>query len=306
MKDLSSLATQAGHFTIAAFDHRNSLNAYLDPQDPSAVTADQIVALKRLFIQAFADISSAILIDPIYGLDYGLDLTQEIPPQTGILMSLEESSYDESQAGRLTKLLPHWSVADVKAHRAAAKLLFYYHPSAPIAPSQLNLISQLSRDCREQEVIFLVEPILYGVGEYSHQDKTNLTLKTIDQLSPLVDIIKLEFPLDVLRSTPHDWQRVSRQLSQHATIPWVLLSRGGMDYDHFKTLTEITTQAGASGIAVGRAVWQDIIDISRKYPDSAEKLSNIEAFLMTTGRTRMQTLCHIVSAHAKPWTAFRS
>lgn len=304
MKDLSSLATSSGHFTISAFDHRNSLFELLNPQDPSSVSADEVVALKRLFIEAFAPISSAILIDPVYGLDYGLDLEKEVPAGTGILMSLEESSYDESQIGRLTKLLPHWGVGDIKAHGAAAKLLLYYHPDAPIASQQLKLVHQLSRQCQEQKVIFLIEPILYGLGEYSHKDKVSVTLKTIDQLSPLVDILKLEFPLDVMRSTRVDWEQVSRDISRHATIPWILLSRG-MVYDRFHDLTQITGQAGASGIAVGRAVWQEIADIAVRFPDSADKLAHIKEFLFTTGRERMRELNHLVAAHAKPWTAFK-
>ena len=304
MKDLSFLATPAGHFTISAFDHRNSLFELLNPQDPSTVSADEVVALKRLFITAFADISSAILIDPIYGLDYGLDLTKEVPANTGILMSLEESSYTESQAGRLTQLLPHWGVADIKAHAAAAKLLLYYHPDAPIAKTQLGLVRRLSRECRQAQVIFLIEPILYGLGKYSSRSKVDLTLKIIDQLSPLVDILKLEFPLDVLRSSEPDWLRVSRDLSRHATVPWILLSRG-MGFDHFQTLTQITCSAGASGIAVGRAVWQEIGDLAKKYPDPTEKLSQIKHFLMTTGRDRLQALTSLVSRFARPWTAFR-
>jgi tagatose-1,6-bisphosphate aldolase len=304
MKNLSSITTHKGHFTIAAFDHRNSLNEYLNPQDPSAVNADEIVALKRLFIAAFSDISSAILIDPIYGLDYGLDLTKEVPASTGILMSLEESSYDDSQAGRLTKLLPHWGVDDIKAHSASAKLLLYYHPDAPIAKNQIRLVETLSRECRNKNVIFLIEPIIYGTGKYSSRNKVNSTLKTIDQLSPLVDILKIEFPLNVLQSNPNEWRKVSADISKHATIPWILLSRG-MGFDHFQTLTQITNENGASGIAVGRAVWQEIGDLAEKHPDIPEKFEKIKHFLMTTGRDRMLALTQIVEQSAKPWTDFR-
>jgi tagatose 1,6-diphosphate aldolase len=303
MKNLDYLATKNAHFTISAFDHRNSLFELLNPQDPSAVAADEVVNLKRLFIEAFADISSAILIDPVYGLDYGLDLAKEVPASTGILMSLEESSYDESQAGRLTKLLPHWGVADIKAHGAAAKLLLYYHPDAPIAADQLSLVETLAHTCREQKVIFLIEPILYGVGKYSSRSKLDVTLKTIDQLTQYVDILKLEFPLDVLTTQTTDWVAASQEISRHATVPWILLSRG-MGFDHFKTLTQVTAQHGASGIAVGRAVWQEINNISKDNPDPQTKYLEIKKFLMTTGRQRMNILTDLVAQYARPWTDF--
>jgi tagatose-1,6-bisphosphate aldolase len=305
MKDLSSLTTPAGHFTVSAFDHRNSLFELLDPFHPETVTADQVVALKRLFIKHFAPISSAILIDPVYGLDYGLDLDKEVPPDTGLLMSLEESTYDDSAVGRITRLLPHWGVADIKAHHAAAKLLLYYHPDAPIAAKQLALVQDLSKQCQKANVIFLIEPILYGVGDYSARSKLDVTLKTIDQLNPFVDILKLEFPLNVNHTTEHDWHRAAKDISRHATVPWILLSRG-MGFDHFKRLTQICCQTGASGIAVGRAVWQEIGNLAKKYPDPDLKLIEIDKFLATTGRQRLLELSNIVAKEAKPWNQIHS
>jgi tagatose-1,6-bisphosphate aldolase len=304
MKNLSALATSSGHFTIAAFDHRNSLFSLLNASDPEAVTADQVVALKRLFIKHFAPISSAILIDPVYGLDYGLDLDREVTAGTGILMSLEASSYDESAIGRVTRLLPHWGVKDVKAHGASAKLLLYYHPQAPIASTQLKLVQDVSKECQSENIIFLIEPILYAVGEYSNRSQLDVTLKTIDQLNSLVDILKLEFPLNVNHTTEHEWQQAAKDISRHATVPWILLSRG-MGFDHFKRLTRICCEQGASGIAVGRAVWQEIGDIAKQTPDPETKILKIDKFLHTTGRSRMIELSKIVEAKAKRWNQNR-
>jgi tagatose 1,6-diphosphate aldolase len=171
MTDLSTVAYPDGTLAIAAFDHRNSLFALLNPQAPDIVTTEEVVALKKLFIEAFADISSAILIDPVYGLDYGIDLTQLVPKHCGLLMSLEESSYDESQAGRMTKLLPNWGVQDIKKHASAAKLLLYYHPEASVAKEQLELVQAISIQCQAAGLPFLIEPIMYGVGQYSSDTK---------------------------------------------------------------------------------------------------------------------------------------
>lgn len=300
---LDPLANSNGTFTIAAFDHRRSLAQLLNPKNPDAVAVSDLVAIKRLFIQAFSDLSSAVLIDPVYGLDYGLDLTKEIPSGTGLLMSLEDGDYSESKAGRLTRLLPHWGVADIKAHQAAAKLLFYYHPHSPLAKQQLDLVKTVSRDCRRQKVIFLIEPIIYNLGEYSNRNKTDLTLITLDQLAPLVDILKVEFPLDPHQSTQNDWHSVSQEISRHATVPWVLLSRG-LNYPAFKAFTQVTCAAGASGIAVGRAVWQEIGQIAQDYPGEGQCLKPIETFLHTVARPRFQELKDIVDASARPWTSY--
>lgn len=301
MHDLAPIAYPDGTLAIAAFDHRNSLLELLNPQNPQTVSASTVVALKRLFIKSFADISSAILIDPVYGLDYGIDLTTEVPKSCGLLMSLEASSYDESAAGRMTQLLPNWDVADIKTHHASAKLLLYYHPDAPIAKAQLQLVASLSQKCRTQNIPFLVEPILYGVGEYSSRNALDVTLKTIDQLNALVDILKLEFPVNVLQSSESDWKSVGATISRHATVPWILLSRG-MGYPHFKRLTKICCTAGAAGIAVGRAVWQEIETIAKSNLDTPETLlPDLEKFLGSLARTRMLELIDIVHHSARPW-----
>lgn len=306
MKNLSYLATQSNHFTIAAFDHRGSLQEIITPEDPHNVPQNHIVRIKKLFIEAFADISSAVLIDPVYGLDYDIDLTTEVPEGTGILMSLEKSGYTDTPSGaRSTDLLEHWGIAAIKKLGFAAKLLLYYHPHAENAKDQLNLVQQLSQDARDQDTIFLVEPILYGLEEYSPHDKLDATLITVKQLAPLVDILKLEFPLDVAATKPPEWVKAAQNISKASTVPWILLSRG-MDFDHFKQLTQVCCENGASGIAVGRAVWKEIQDITNEYRETEEKFARIKDFLMTTGRDRMQLLSQLVKAHASPWTDFQS
>ncbi|OGV97129.1 hypothetical protein A2W24_00280 [Microgenomates group bacterium RBG_16_45_19] len=301
--NLHALTTPSGHLVIAAFDHRSSLAAFLNPQDPQAVPAACLVAVKRLFIESFSGLVSAMLIDPIYGLDYGLDLDKEVPAGTGLLFALEASSYTDTDQNQPTQLLPHWGVADIKARHAAAKLLLYYHPHAPAAPVQFDLVKQISRQCRRLKVIFLLEPILHGLGQFSQKDKLSLTLKMIDQFCPLVDILKLEFPLNLPQSSQPEWVKASQAISRHATVPWVLLSRG-MAYSHFKLLTQVACTHGASGIAVGRAVWQEIGDLATRSPSDQESLAAIKTFLQTTGRTRLKALAALVVAHAKPVTAF--
>jgi hypothetical protein len=79
--------------------------------------------------------------------------------------------------------LPHWGVVDVKSYKASAKLLLYYHPEAPIAAEQLRTWSSASRkNAMDKQVTFLIEPIMYGIGEYSGASKTEATLATVAKL----------------------------------------------------------------------------------------------------------------------------
>jgi tagatose-1,6-bisphosphate aldolase len=304
LADLSSWTTLKGHIVIAAFDHRDSLKKMLNPLNADDVTDNQLVELKRLFLRAFADVSSAVLIDPIYGLDYDLDLNSLVPRTTGVFFSLEESGYTDNPDGRGTTLLENWGVESIAERKAGAKLLLYYHPDAPNASEQLALVKTISDQTRNAGIPFLIEPIIYGEGTFSSKSKIEATYQTIEQLTPLVDILKLEFPMDVTTSKPPEWVSVAQAINARATVPWILLSRG-MDYDYFRQLTEIAGEQGASGIAVGRAVWKEIEEIAAHHPQPSSQHEKIEEFLKTTGRHRMEELGEIVAQMARPWTAFK-
>jgi tagatose-1,6-bisphosphate aldolase len=110
-----------------------------------------------------------------------------------------------------------------------------------------------------------------------------------------VDVLKAEFPLDV-KAEPGEnrWAEACAELSSASRVPWVLLS-ASVDYDVFLRQVTVACQQGASGVAVGRAVWKE-----------ATKLLNegrLE-FLDTTAKERMERLTALCAALAKPWTDF--
>ena len=85
-----------------------------------------------------------------------------------------------------------------------------------------------------------------------------------------------------------------RALTAASTVPWVLLS-AGETFDTFQRLTGIACQEGASGFMVGRAIWQEAMNLA----DPAER----DRFLATTGASRLRILSALADAHATPWTA---
>jgi tagatose 1,6-diphosphate aldolase len=77
-------------------------------------------------------------------------------------------------------------------------------------------------------------------------------------------------------------------------VPWVLLSAGEA-FDAFQRLTGLACQEGASGFMVGRAIWQEAMNLA----DPAER----DRFLATTGASRLRILTAVADAYATPWTA---
>jgi tagatose-1,6-bisphosphate aldolase len=84
------------------------------------------------------------------------------------------------------------------------------------------------------------------------------------------------------------------EISSASVTPWILLS-AAVDYETFLRQVTVACNAGASGIAVGRAVWKEAVMMTG---DDRMK------FLRTVARHRMSRLTSLCHALAKPYTDF--
>jgi tagatose-1,6-bisphosphate aldolase len=134
----------------------------------------------------------------------------------------------------------------------------------------------------------LLEPVIYDHVHY----KDDL-LRTVTLFTDKCDVLKLEYP-GLEESSPEAEAAACARVSQLADVPWILLSRG-MEFEKFKSALQISMDNGASGFAVGRAVWQEIKEFSlEKTGNWEQSLTQIEEFLTTTGTERMKELIEIV------------
>jgi tagatose-1,6-bisphosphate aldolase len=146
----------------------------------------------------------------------------------------------------------------------------------------------------------MLEPLSYPLGEnkkLTSEEKRYVVVETARRLTPLnVDILKAEFPLDITDSDETRWMEACKEISAASITPWILLS-AAVDYETFVRQVTVACNAGASGIAVGRAVWKEAVMLNGN-----ERMK----FLGSIARqriTRLTSLCH---ALAKPWTVFYS
>src|SRR5205085_11320814 len=148
LRGLQQMSTPQGIITVTALDHRGSLKSALQRgAGGRPVSYDDVVAEKLRMVRLFAPHSSAILLDPIYGAAQAV-AAGVLPGNVGLLVALEESGYEGSDEGRITPLTPGWSVAKIKRMGAAAvKLLLYYHPDAPVAARQEELVCSVAEEC---------------------------------------------------------------------------------------------------------------------------------------------------------------
>jgi tagatose 1,6-diphosphate aldolase len=217
---------------------------------------------------------------------------------------MEATGYSEEGSGRITQLLPGWSVDKVKRMGAqAAKLLLYYRPDLPeVAARQLQLVEGLASDCLRADLPFLVEPKSYSLGRAEKnphkfaQIKPQLVIETARQVTALpIDVLKAEFPADMKYETgERRLLDLCRQLDRASRVPWVILS-AGVDFEVFYRQVEIACKAGASGFLAGRALWQEATQIRSR----RERFR----FLETTVADRLRNLARVAAMYGKPWYA---
>ncbi len=291
-RHLSRCATPKGHVVILAIDHRANLRAAL----PQPITDAEFAAFKQQVIGALAGDASGVLTDPDFGITAGV-VSGSITPGHGLLAPIEVTNYDVHPSQREVEFIPNWSVRHIKRIGGdGVKLLLYYHPDAANAEKQRAIVRRLVDDCAAEDIPFFLEPIAYSLDPSVPLTNADLLAITVDMArlfsSMGVDVLKLQFPVDAAQNRDEStWRAACQQVSEACSVPWVLLS-AGVDFDTFATQTRIACESGASGVIVGRAIWNESVTLL-----GAAR----ETFLATTGRDRVRQLRDLCSESARAW-----
>lgn len=299
LRGLQQTSTQDGAFAICALDHRNNLRQLLHPDNPQNASIEELVQFKVDLVDALAPAASAVLLDPEWSAAQCV-AKGIIPSGTGIIVAVEATGYGGSTDARESRILPGWSIAKSKRMGAnAVKLLVYYHPDAPTAGQIEDLVRQVAVECSQHDMALYLEPLSYSLDPGKKLDppeRRRVVIETAHRLTPLGgDVLKVEFPLNIdAEPDEREWYRACADLSQASVIPWVLLS-ASVEFETYLRQVTAACHAGASGIAVGRAVWKEAADLKGQ--------ARIE-FLRGTARRRMERARDLVSALACPWTNF--
>jgi tagatose 1,6-diphosphate aldolase len=299
---LQQCATDRGVFSILAVDHRQGLRRVLDPQNPGGVPDEALVAFKQGVTAHLAPAASAVLLDPEFGAVQAI-AAGALRGATGLIVALERTGYTGDPTARTSELLPGWDAERaMRMGASGAKLLVYYHPDAPTAPQAEALVRQVAVSCAEADLPFFLEPISYSLDpaqpRLSPQERRRVVVETARRLTaiPGVDVLKAEFPLDVAAVPDEaEWLAACCELTDGSCVPWVLLS-AGVDFETYLRQAVMAASAGASGVAVGRAVWREAVDLPPEARDT---------FLSTVARERMARVMALCQALARPWTASR-
>ena len=296
LRGLQQISSTRGTFTALALDHRQNLRK----ANPAFVDDDQLSRFKLDVTAALASEATAVLLDPEVSAAQAV-AERAIPNHVGLVVAVESTGYTGEATARRAQIIPAWSVEKAKRMGASAiKLLVYYHPNSPTAKAIEDFTSEVAQECAQQDLVLMLEPLSYSLDEnkkLSSDEKRQVVVETAKRLTTLgVDILKAEFPLDLKETDEAKWMEACQEISSASVVPWILLS-AAVDYETFVGQVTVACKAGASGIAVGRAVWQEAVSMT------GEERSE---FLHKVARPRISRLTSLCNALARPYTDFYS
>lgn len=269
------LADTNGRFKMTAVDQRPPIkNLVRERRGTESAPYEDVAAVKIALTRELAPYSSAMLLDPHVAYPQAIE---HVSPSQGVILTLEDSIFEETPAGRKSAEIDHWSVEKIKrAGGDAVKVLAWYRPDADAAVNkhQQDFVKRIGDACRRYDLPFVFELLVYPLpGDASqtrdyieHGDKhPELVLASVREFAKPdygVDLFKLESPLpaasvpDPADSGDPDVRRTQLlfdALGQAAGRPWVMLSAGA-GKDAFKRVLNYAYRAGASGYLAGRAI----------------------------------------------------
>ena len=296
LRGLQQISSPSGTFTALALDHRQNLRK----ANPAFVNDEELSRFKLDVTSALASNATAVLLDPEVSAAQAI-ATHAIPNNIGLVVAVESTGYTGDATARRAQIIPSWSVEKAKRMGASAiKLLVYYHPDSSTSKEIEDFTSNITEECNKHDLVLMLEPLSYSLDEnkkLSSEEKRYVVVETAKRLTLLgVDLLKAEFPLNIDDIDESKWMEACKEISSVSVIPWILLS-AAVDYETFVRQVVVACRAGASGIAVGRAVWQEAVAMTG--------LERSE-FLHNVARDRMARLTSLCYALAKPYTDFYS
>jgi tagatose 1,6-diphosphate aldolase len=316
---INACADERGVIAAAAMDQRGSLEKSIaKARGPGGTaTADDLSAFKTAVTKVLTKHSSAILMDP----EFGLEAIKSRAPGTGVLLAYEKTGYDVNAQGRLPDLLPEWSVRRLVEHGAdAIKILLYYNPfdNPTINSIKHAFIERIGAECAAVDAAFFLEPLAYddSIGDEKSFEfakvKPQYVTRYMEEFSKPrygVDVLKVEVPVNIKfvegsRTYSGKTAYTYKETMEHfttaaaaATKPFIYLSAGVTD-EVFRETLEIAAEAGTpfAGVLCGRATWQDAVPIYAR-----EGVAPLESWLEDRGVQNISALNEVLAKGAKPW-----
>lgn len=271
------MADRNGIFKMTAVDQRPPITGPIAKHlGVEKAPWEEVARFKQLLVETLQANSTAMLLDPHYAVPKSID---NLSPEKGLIVTLEDSVFRETQGGRLSSAIDDWSVAKIKRMGGdAVKVLAWYRPDAETAVcrAQQDFTKRIGEDCAKYDIPFLFELLVYPLASDTHQTtdyiemkgkKADDVLASVEEFAKPeygVDVFKLESPVNAADADGSaEVQATFDEMGRIAGRPWVMLSAGAGKAE-FKSILSHAFKAGASGFLAGRAIW---LEAFNHYPE---------------------------------------
>ncbi len=310
-KNLKQLANEDGAIAALAIDQRGSMEKMMASANEKLNNIEGIGRFKELVSSELTKYSSSILLDPIYGMK-GVDARYA---DAGLIMSYEQTGYDEYEEGRLPRLIDFVSGLRIKEMGAnAVKVLLYYDidEDDKINDVKKAWVERVGYECEALGLPYFLEIINYDANiddakgaEYSklRPRKVIESMKVFDDPRYKADVLKVEAPVNMnfvegfgdgeILYSREEALKYFKEQSDATDIPFIFLS-GGVSADLFKDTLKFAKEAGSTfnGVLCGRATWRSAVDIFGKSEEEAKE------WLNSQGKENIVTLNEVIKETA--------
>ena len=289
LRGLQQCTSTQGTFTCLALDHRQNLRK----ANPAFVNDPALSSFKMDVTSALSSEATAVLLDPEVSAAQAI-ASGAIPRNTGLIVALEATGYSGDHKSRESRVIQGWSAEQVKRMGASmAKLLVYFHPQSPTAGSVEKFTTIIIKECINNDLALMVEPLSYSLTDepLAGDEKRKVIVTIARRFSRIegVDVLKIEMPLDTTNSDHSQLSDTCEEVNSEMNTPWIILS-GAAPFKAYEQQVIAACKSGASGIAVGRAVWQESILM---------KEGSRRDFLNTVAKQRLNTLASLCNTFGR-------
>jgi tagatose 1,6-diphosphate aldolase len=303
------MADAAGRFKMVAVDQRPPIkNPIKEKRGTAEAPFADVAGFKLMLVEELQKDASAMLLDPHFALPGGMTL---LSPAKGLIVTLEDSIFKETDGGRLSAEIDDWSVEKIKRVGGdAVKVLTWYRPDADksVCDAQKDFTARIGEACAKFDIPYVFELLVYPLPGEKNQTtqyiemadkKSDLVLDSVRTFADSkfgVDLFKVESPVparEVGEAASRQVQDTFDEMGRLCGRPWVMLSAGaGMA--EFKNIMACAYKAGASGYLAGRAIWAEPF---KAFPD----WDAIRSGLRSQSLPYMGELNALTDRAAMPW-----
>ncbi len=314
-KYMKKLSDENHIISALAIDQRGALKKMINKFQDEPVTTKQIENFKEIVSSELTPYTSAILLDP----EYGLSAAKVKDVNAGELLAYEQTGYDTTVPGRLPDLLPGWSVQRLKDQGAdACKFLLYYDvdETEKINQQKQAFVERIGAECQTEEIPFFLELVTYDAFDPDNSTKefalkkphkVNEAMKEFSKSCYGVDVLKVEVPVNMAyvegyakkesAYTQKEALGYFEEQARSTTLPFIFLS-AGVTADMFQETLRFAKKGGSTfnGVLCGRATWADGVEV---FVTEGEKAAR--EWMRTKGKKNVEELNEVLQKTAVPW-----